>query len=462
MRLCSLPVVAMLAAAMPVQAETVVLDLPQAISRALATDPLVIEKQQLVQAARSQLREARGAKDWIFDVNGFVGLAPTVRGGLFETTDASGTRSVGIPRNAFDIDGLSPWYVVEFGAIKPLHTFGKIKHYSRAAAGNIQVKQGDVLLQRNETLLNVTRAYNGYLAAKDTRLLLEDALGRLQSALELVEGWLDEGEGEATQSDLFALRTGVAMLNRYIAEAQGFEDIALAGLRLLTGVAPGDRLELADDRLRPVALPDDELEALQARALVKRPEVRQLAAGLDARRELMRAKKSEANPNLYTGVVGLISYAPLREDVTSVSVYDPFNTAGATPILGLKWDWASGRQPAQVAQAQAELNATLALKSYAQHGIPFQVAEQYHTVHAHYKMVRELYEASRNGRRWMLSSLLDFEAGNEKADKVITAFLAYVQAYSEYLKVVNDYNLHVARLRVVTGESAETSAGDTQ
>ncbi|NOX76584.1 MAG: TolC family protein [Gammaproteobacteria bacterium] len=450
----------MLLALGSVQAETIVLDLPQSINRALSADPRVLEKQQLVQAARGLLQEARGAQDWIFDVNSFVGLAPTVRGGLFETTDNNGQRSVGIPSNAFDIDGLSPWYVVNFSAIKPLHTFGKIKHYSLAAASNIQVKQGDVVLQRSETMLNVTRAYYGYLAAKGTRLLLEDARTKLESALELVQGWLDEGEGEAKPSDLFALRTGVAMLNRYIAEASGFEHIALAGLRLLTGVAPGDTLELADKRLRPVPLPEEELKELQARALVLRPEVRQLAAGLSARRELVLAKKSEANPNIYTGVVGLISYAPLRDDLRSVSAYDPFNTAGATPVLGVKWDWASGRQPAQVAQAQAEMNATLALSSFAQQGIPFQVAEQYYTVHAHYKMVQELKAASRSGRQWMLSGLIDFEAGNEQADKVITAFLAYVQAYSEYLKVVNDYNLHVARLRVVTGERVGESAGD--
>lgn len=435
-----------------VQAQTVVLDLSQSIERALKTDARIDEKEKLVEAARGLLAEARGADDWIFNVNSFVGFAPTLRGGLFETTDNNGKQSVGIPDNAFDIDGLSPWYYVDFSFIKPLHTFGKIKHYSKAAAGNIQVKQGDVALQRNQTRLEVTRAYNGYLAAKDTRLLLEDSVKKLGSALELVEGWLEEGEGEAKQSDLFALQTGVALLQRYVAEATGYENIAMAGLRMLTNVAPDDELKLADDRLRPVELPEGELQALQAQALVQRPEMRQLAAGLQARREWMLAKKSEANPNLYTGVAGLISYSPLRDDLTSVSAYDPFNTAGATPILGLKWEWASGRQPAQVAQARAEMESTLALRTFAQRGIPFQVAEQYHAVHAHYEMVQKLYQGSRSGRRWMISSYADFEAGVEQSDKVIGAFLGYIQAYSDYLKTVNDYNLHVAKLQVVTGE----------
>jgi hypothetical protein len=52
----------------------------------------------------------------------------------------------------------------------------------------------------------------------------------------------------------------------------------------------------------------------------------------------------------------------------------------------------------------------------------------------------------------MISSYADFEAGVEQADKVISAFLGYIQAYSDYLKTVNDYNLNVAKLQVVTGE----------
>jgi outer membrane protein len=435
-----------------VQAETVVLDLPQSIEKAMTIDPRITEKEKLVDSARALLREAQGADGWMFGVNSFVGLAPKLRGGFFETTGAGGEQGVGIPDNAFDMDGISPWYYMDFSLIKPLHTFGKIEGYEKAAAGNIEIKKGDVSLRRGKTTLEVTRAYNGILAARDTRALLEDTLSKLKAAADLVEGWLERGEGSSKQSDLFALRTGAALLERYIAEASGLEKIALAGLRMLTGINPEDKLNLADKRLTPVALPEGSLKELQLKALVDRPEVRQLTAGLKARRALVKAKKSESNPNLYTGIVGVVSIAPSREDVSGINAYDPFNSAGATPVLGLKWDWSSGRQPAQVAQAQAELEATLAVKSFAQQGIPFQVAEQYHTVHSHHKMVQKLYEGSRSGRRWMISSYADFEAGVEEADKVISAFLGYIQAYSDYLITVNNYNLHVARLKVFTGE----------
>lgn len=435
-----------------VRAETIILDLQQSVERAMATDPRITEKEKLVEAARGLLHEAQGAKDLMVGVNTFIGLAPKLRGGLFETTDSKGNKVIGVPEDAFDIEGLTPWYYLDFSFIKPLYTFGKVENYAKAAKGNIKIKQGDVALRRGEGYQEVAKAYYGFLAARDTRLLLEDTLNKMQAATDLVKGWLNNGGGQAKQSDLFALQTGVALLQRYIAEAKGFENIAMAGLRLLTGILPEDTLELADKRLKPVPLPEGELKDLQAKALKQRPEVKQLEAGLDARRALVMAKKSDANPNIYTGFVGVISYAPERGNLTSVNAYDPFYSAGATPVLGMKWDWSSGRQPAQVEQAQAELEATLALKSFAQHGIPFQVSEQYTDVHSYYEMVNKLYDASRSGRRWMISSYADFEAGVEKADKVISAFLGYIQAYTDYLKTVNAYNLHVVQLKVATGD----------
>jgi outer membrane protein len=435
-----------------VQAETIVLDLQQSVKRAMATDPRIVEKEKLVDKARGLLHEAQGAKDLMVGVNTFVGLAPKLRGGLFETTDKNGNKIIGVPDNAFDINGVTPWYYLDFSLIKPLYTFGKVENYTKAAENNIKVVQGDVALRRGESYQQVAQAYYGYLAARDTRLALEDTLGKMQAAADLVAEWLKKGNGQAKQSDLFALQTGVALIQRYIAEAKGLENIAMTGLRLLTGIQPKDTLELADNRLKPVPLPEGDLKDLQSIALKQRPEVKQLEAGLDARRALMMAKKSESDPNIYTGLIGVVSYAPERGNLTSVNVYDPFYTAGATPVLGMKWDWSTGRQPAQVEQAKAELDATLALKSYAQQGIPFQVAEQYTNVHSYHEMLNKLYDASRSGRRWMISAYADFEAGVEKSDKVISAFLAYIQAYTDYLKTVNAYNLHVVQLKVVTGE----------
>lgn len=426
------------------------LNLEQAVDRALRHDARVREQENLVEAARGLQKEAEDATESIFDVNLFVGLAPKTDDDIFEDTEEG--NKLKIRKDIFDIKGVAPWYNLDFTVIKPLLTFGKVENYTEAAQANVEVKKGDVVLQRAGVIQDVHRAYYGYLTAQDTRLLMEDVRGRLARSLELVQGWLNDGNGKTKQSDLFALQTASALVGRYIAEAQGYEKIALDGLRTLTGVGLGKELELADKKIAPVDLPKESLKELTARAMTQRAEVSQLDAGLAARRALVEAKKAESNPNVYAGIAGSIAYTPGREATQNTYFYDVFNHGALTPILGIKWNWESGRQPARVIQAQSELNALVEKNSFARQGIPFQVAEAYQKVQAYRLMVDELAQSSRAGRRWMISSYADFEAGLEESSKVMTAFQGYILAHADYLKTVNDYNMQVVQLRFVTGD----------
>ncbi len=430
--------------------------LEQAVELALKNDPRIKEREHLVEAAKGLRDEATGSDDLIYGSNFFIGVAPTVKGGMFEKGSSGGTGGSDLNSSmrddGYDVNGLTPWYNLQFTVIKPLATFGKIENYTAAAEGNIKVQEGEVNLQRASIVYDVHRAYYGYLTAKDTRLLLEDVRGRLNSAVGLVQGWLEKGTGTTKQSDLFALQTGVAVVNRYIAEADSYEKIAMDGLKTLTSVGLEKDFKVADSGIKPVELPKQTLKQLTSKALTSRPEMKQLEAGLSARRSLVEAKKSEFNPNVYMGLAGGFAYTPGRDTLNNPYIYDPFNWAALTPIVGVKWDWSSGVQPARVKQAQSELDALVEKSAFARQGIPFQVAEQYHMVQASHTMVEEMAQASRAGRRWMIASYADFEAGLEQADKVMSAFQGYVLAHSEYLKSVNDYNLNVVRLKQVTGE----------
>jgi outer membrane protein TolC len=430
------------------RADTVNLD--QAVQRALQHDPRIEEVNRLVDAAHTLVDQAQGYRGWSLDMNTFLGLAPSVNGGLFEnnTCTADDCR---VRDDAFDLNGLSPWLNITLAIVKPLNTFGKIKHYTAAARDNVIVKKEDVRLRRGETVLEVKRAYYGYLAARDSYLFLTDVKQRVDGLVDLVQKWLDEGSNNARQSDLYALQAASALVGRYLAEARATEQVALDGLKVLTGAGVEGELTVADTSLRPVEMPQDELPALVQRALDNRPEMAQVKAGLAARRALVAANKSDAWPNLYIGVAGLLSYAPNRSRLDNPLIYDPFNTFGVTPLIGLKWDWTRGVQSAKVAEAEARLNALIAKSDFARQGIPFQVAEQYHQVHATHEEVERLEDASRSARRWMVASYADFEAGLEKGDKVVTAFQGYVLAQTDYVKTVFDYNMHVAQLLNVTG-----------
>lgn len=431
---------------LPMISRAEVITLDQAIERALQEDPRIEERQKLVEAARAMLQEALGSDDLIFDVNTFVGLVTKVEDGFY-ASDGVTPRS-----DKYDWHGLTSWSSVQFSIIKPLYTFGKIENYADAAKGNIEVKKGDVQLQRSNTILDVNRAYYGYLAARDTRYLFEDVIARLDKAIDLVEKWLKTGNNGIRQSDLYALQSGKALINKFLSQAIAVENIALDGLKVLTNVGMDGDLEVADRHIKPIDPPSMSLKELSNEALINRPEIKQLEAGLDARRALVAAKRAEKLPNIYAGIAGAAAYSPDRARLDNPFIYDPFNDYGATPLIGIQWKWASGVQQAKVAQARAELDALIEKSSFAQRGIPFEVAEQYHHVQAFNDAVKELASGSRSARRWMIASYADFEAGIEEAENVLTAFQGYVLIHSDYLSTVNDFNMHVVRLRYVTGD----------
>ncbi len=431
---------------------TVTLNLEQAIERALNADPRIEEKQAFVRKAKALLQEAEGTGGWRFAVDSALAVITGVDGGFYENGADSCSSNCTPRSDTYDFnDGLSPWVSMTFSVVTPLTTFGQLESYQEAARNNIIIKQQDVELEKESIKLDVVKAYNGYLAARDGRFLMEDTEKRLTAALELVNEWLDEDNGKATLSNQYALEAGLGLIHRYLAEASGLESIAMEGLRLLTGIDANEELQLEDTRLRAVDLPDMELQEWVDSATQNRVEFKQIEAGLAARRALVEAKRSSEKPIIYAGVAGSLSYAPGRDRLDNPHVCDPFNHVAASPVIGMRWQWEADAQPARVAQEQAELDALVSKASFARKGIPFQVAEQYHYVQSKYKAMLAMKESAKSARRWMIASYTDFEAGLEEAEKILTAMQAYVLAYAEYVKIVNDYNNHVSKLKSVSG-----------
>ena len=427
------------------------LNLEQAIELALTNDPRIDEKEAFVRKAQGLLQEAKGSEGFRYSVDSYLALTTGLDGGFYEGGDKSCSGDCSPRDDAYDFDdGLSIWGGLTFSIVKPLATFGRLENYQEAAQNNILIKQQDVTLQRDEVALQVVKAYYGYLTARDSRLLLEDTRGRLDGALELVDGWLEEGSGGASLSDKYALQAGLGLIDNFLAEAHSLEQIAMAGLKLLTG-RDEEIIELADRRLQPLPLPEQSLEEWINLALDNRVEFKQVEAGLIARRALVKATRADKKPIVYAGVAGSVAVAPERDTLDNPHIYDPFNHAAVSPVLGMRWQWEQGAQPARVVQAQAELDALVHKASFARVGIPFQVREQYFSMQAKHKAIGSMRESSRAARRWMIASYSDFEAGLEEADDIINALQVYVLAYAEYLRAVNDFNNLVSKLKSVSG-----------
>ena len=447
----ALSAIGLLMTALPGQADT--LNLQQAVEMSLTADPRIKESEQVVEAARGLLQEVQGNTGWRVGVNAFIGLAPEVEGGFYQGGVQSCTALPCAPRSdGKELNGLSDWTHLSFTLIKPLFTFGKLEHYGDAAQGNIDIKRGELKKTRTDTVYDTKRAYYGYLAARDIRVYLDDMLERLQKELVSVEKNLVDDTGTARQSDLYALQTAKGLLSKYANQARALEKISLDGLKVLTGIGLAGELSVTDERIEPVPFPRADLAELKSRAMQSRPEMEQLEAGLRARRALVAAKKSDRMPDVYAGVIGEFNYASRRDSLDNPYLNDSFNSAGLTPVVGVKWDTVFGVASARVNQAQAELEALNHKKAFALEGVPFEVSEAYAHAQANFASQRELAASAAAARRWLIASLADFSAGLESADKMTNALKNYVLAQTEYVRTINDYNMNVAQLARLTGE----------
>lgn len=433
------------------QAQTV--NLQQATEMALNTDPRIEEQRANVAAAQALIQRVEGEGGIRASVNMYAALAPRAQNGIF--TNGTNTCLAGqdctlrAGGNTIN-DGITVTSGITASIIKPLYTFGKLSNYKTAAQYNKQVKADQVALAKGDTWLTVRRAYYGYLTARDTRRFLMGVRNQLAESEQPLKKRADAGNG--SMRDVYALENGLGQLDRYIAESEGVEKIALDGLKTMIGVPIHDSLTVADDHIEPVASPDGSLQKFANQALLDRPEMHMAESGLSAMRSYVEARKAERYPDIYAGVVASAEFTPGRDQINNPYIYDPLNQALVTPVLGIKWDFNPGVISANVSGAEAEMRGVVAKAQLAQVGIPYQVAEAYHSMRALKTEITALDQARVAAKRWMISSFLDFQAGLIDGGKLAEAVKANTATQVDYLRAVNDYNMQVAQLKIATGD----------
>ncbi len=442
-------------AAGPLRAETAPsepITLEQATEMALHADPRIEEQRANVARAQALIERVKGEGGPRVSSNLFMALAPKAEDGIF--TNGTNTCPDGGCTLRDDGNELDEGFTVTTGLtasiIQPLYTFGKLENYGNAARLNRDVKASEVALARGETWLTVRRAYWGYLAARDTRRMLEGVKRQVDKARKDMRA--DAEAGEVPMSQLYALESGVGQLDRYLAEAGSVESIAIDGLKTIVGVSIHSSLEVADPRIEPIEFPQGDLQELADRALSKRPEMAMAEHGQAAMRNYVAARKSERYPNLYAGVVAGATYTPGRDRLNNPYINEPLNQAYAAPVLGLQWDFNPGVMRANVSDAEAQLQGVVAKAQLARQGIPFQVAEAYHTAHGLDRQIEVLSGSKENTRKWMVSTFMDYQAGLVGGEELSQAVKANTEAQADYFRAINDYNMSVAQLAIATGD----------
>ena len=402
--------------------------------------PKIHEARARLSQKRAKVLEAQTAPFSNFTASGGLGLAPTVRG----TSIYSPNTDVALTRNM-----ALAWQIGIEGAI-PLWTFGKITNLWDAAEADVSVGQHAVKKEKNDVKLAVRRAFYGAQLARDSLALMHDATKRIDKYLDRLAKRVEEGEGD--EIELLKLRMHRAELDARESEARRQEQVALGGLRFLTGVRGS--FDIPDEPLEKVAHTLGPLPRYLSAARLFRPEVNMARAGVLARRAQLRLERARYYPDLGLGVSAKWARAAEVEDQRNPYVRDNANYLSYGAGLVLRWKLDFLPTSARVAHANAQLEEMRATERFALGGVGVEVEQAFAEAQDAARRLDAYARATHYAKQWLVKVQQGIDVGTFEDEDIVDPAKEYAMKRFAQMSATFDYNVAMARLALATGWDA--------
>ncbi len=419
-----------------------VYSLEECLKLAVANYPKVHEARAKLAHKRAQAWEARTRPYSEFTLTAGLALAPTLRGTNIFSPDSDVTLSSDMALAwQFGLDG-----------VVPLWTFGKIDSLWDAADAQVKVGEHELAKEKNDIKFAVHQAYYGVKLARDSLVLVKDALDRIGKYVVQLEEKVREGEGD--DIELLKLKMHQAELQARESEARKGERVALAGLRFLTGV--GETLDVADEPLRKSTHMLAPLSSYLLAARLFRPEINMARAGVLARQAQVRLEHAKYFPDIGLGLSYRFVRAPEITDQRNPFARDRANFTGYGIGLVLRWKLDFLPQAAKVAQARAQLEEMRATERFALGGIGVEVEQAYAEAVDARNRLEAWSRATQFAKQWLIKVQQGIDIGTFDDEDIVDPAKEYALKRFAEMKATFDYNMSIAKLGQVTGWEAVT------
>jgi len=445
LRLLVLLALAPTAAAQPAS-DTLVLDVQDAIRRALDGSPEVAIESAGRDFAAARMRQANAARYLTeFHVTTGHAVAPGLeRHGSPFPDDALYLD----PDVRNDWTNTRPYNEITAELLQPLFTWGELGGQIRAATAAVDVEAARVDAKASEVGLRAGELYYGLGLARALGGIAEETDAALRTARAELQALLDDGDPSVSDADLFQLRLFEQEVARRAAEVEQQEALAASALarQLLRPGAP-----VRTGRLEPIPFERGSLADYQALALRHRSELRQAAAGVRAREALVAVARSDYYPKLFLGGTARARYAAGRTQQSNPFVSDSYVGSSVRFGLGVRQNLTFLQTRAKVEQAEAEAAEVRFQREAAEQLVLFEVEEAYRRLAIAEAALAARTEAVAIAGEWLRSEQINFDLGLGDVDDLIGAVRADLEGRAARFDAVRAYNVAVLRLLHATG-----------
>ncbi len=418
--------------------------LEEAVQTALQRNPLSRAAQLQVQTAGYNLTRAKTLK-YTPQMNMRIhsGLVPEARGDIFSSPDKQD-----------DLDGLGPFYRLQFDVVQPLYTFGRTSAAIEASKQGIFLEEAKENLVHEQLSLESVRAYWGITAAQKAFELSQELRKKYDQLLSEVEERLADEDSEVDDADLLEVRAYDYNIHENYYTSVEVKTMATKTFNALLDLDLNLEVSTKEEPSPEFGLQENDVSRLLSLAERLRPDLRVLNTAIKTLEAKIELAKSKKFPLVFL-VAGLgYANANNRTDQDNPFVWDNFNFKRVTATLGLSWDTNFFLHNIEVHKAQSEQRVVWEKLMAARSKMAIEVNQAYLEVKKYATLLKALDQSLDAAKSWLRVVSENWSLGLGEVRRMIRAYEAYYGLKNLAIERNYQYNIALAKLAHTLGKTA--------
>ncbi|MFA5032532.1 MAG: TolC family protein [bacterium] len=318
-------------------------------------------------------------------------------------------------------------YITQLTVQQPIFTWGKIISGYQISKLNLDATKEDYRKNKNELILNVTKAFYGIIVLEEFVKITEDGYKQLQKHTNVIEKRYNEGL--ASKFDLLRVKVQLTNMEPQLIKAKDGLELAKNGFKLMLGLKQNENIKL-EGKLdyEPITI---ELEKSTKIAQVNRPEIKSMNMRKEMAKKALFINRTSNLPNIVA--IGNYSYKkPLY-------FTNEWGTDWNVTLAAQMQIFSGFENLGRVRQASAQLSQAEHGLNLIKEGIKMEVQSTYLQLEQAKKLVTSQKENISQAEEALKIVEQRYNNGLATSLEVMDTQLALMQAKTNRLQALSDY-----------------------
>ncbi len=354
--------------------------------------------------------------------------------------------SISTPFGNFELNqNIVNTYGVKLTLQQPIFTGFKLKANSDIAEYNLESVKEDFNRDKNDLVYNIKKAYWNLFKANEVKKVIDENVEQIKVHLKDVQNFYDQGL--ATKNELLKVQVQLANAKLKQIDGNNAVRISIINLNNIIGLPLSTKIDIADT-VNPEEKAQYDLDVLVNSAYKSRPELKSMEFKIKATESGITMAQSGWFPQIY--LTGDYNYA--RPNTRIFPTEDKFKgtwDVNVTASFNL-WNW--GATSDQTTQAEATYEQAKDSYKTLKDNVTLEVTNNYLEMMRSKESIEVANDNVKQAEENYRVTDQQFKNGLTLNSELLDAEVALLQAKTNYVQSLVDYELAVAQLEKSIGK----------